>query len=188
MSTPERDALPHTAALLAALAPACDRTWDSYGIPVLELRADRLLEVVDRLRDEFGYALFLDVTAVDHPSRQPRFDVVYHFLRPRPVTRVRLKVQVSADDPTVPTLVDRYGAARYMEREAHDMFGIRFAGNDDLRPILLYEGFVGHPLRKDYPMEREQPIVDYRKAEYGTPGGQEPPERAAAGVGRGDAA
>jgi NADH-quinone oxidoreductase subunit C len=149
-------------AIVAALADACERTSDSFGMPVLELQPSALPAVVERLRSEFGFALFLDVTAVDHPERQPRFDVVYHFLRPRPLLRVRLKVQVPEDDPTVPTLVGSFGAARYMEREAHDMFGIRFAGNDDLRPILLYEGFVGHPLRKDYPMEREQPIVEYR--------------------------
>jgi len=77
--------------------------------------------------------------------------------------RVRLKMQVDGEHPEVATLVPLYGAARYMEREAHDMYGIRFAGNDDLRPILLYEGFEGHPLRKDYAMEHEQPIVPYRK-------------------------
>lgn len=155
------------AAMVADLREACERTWDSYGMPVLELRAEALPGVVERLRTEFGYALFLDVTAVDRPARQPRFDVVYHFLRPRPVARVRLKVHVPEDDPTVPSLVAQYGSARYMEREVHDMFGIRFAGNDDLRPILLYEGFVGHPLRKDYPIEREQPIVEYREPHDG---------------------
>jgi NADH-quinone oxidoreductase subunit C len=63
----------------------------------------------------------------------------------------------------VASLTGLYGSARFMEREAHDMYGIEFTGNDDLRPILLYEGFVGHPLRKDYAMEMEQPIVPYRK-------------------------
>ena len=75
----------------------------------------------------------------------------------------RVKTRVPADIPTVDTLAPLYGAARFAERECHDMYGIVFRGNDDLRPILLYEGFVGHPLRKDYPMEREQPIVPYRK-------------------------
>jgi NADH-quinone oxidoreductase subunit C len=67
-----------------------------------------------------------------------------------------------AERPVAPTLTGQYGSARYMEREVHDMYGIEFAGNEDLRPILLYEGFVGHPLRKDYPIEREQPVVPYR--------------------------
>jgi NADH-quinone oxidoreductase subunit C len=65
-------------------------------------------------------------------------------------------------DPTVDTLTKLYGSANYMERECHDMYGIVFHGNDDLRPILLYEGFEGHPLRKDYPKHREQPLVPYR--------------------------
>jgi NADH-quinone oxidoreductase subunit C len=62
----------------------------------------------------------------------------------------------------VPSLCPLYGSADFLERECHDMYGIVFDGNPDLRPILLYEGFEGHPLRKDYPKQREQPIVPYR--------------------------
>ncbi len=140
-----------------------DRASQSHGLLVLEVQRDRLVAVVGRLRSEFGFALYLDVTAVDWPGRQPRFDVVYHFLAPAQARRVRLKVALPADDAVLPTLTHHYGAARFMEREVHDMYGIRFAGNADLRPILLYEGFEGHPLRKDYAMEHEQPIVPYRK-------------------------
>ncbi len=140
-----------------------DRAWDSHGMLVLDLQPAQLLPVVQRLKADFGFSLFLDVTAVDHPQRQPRFDVVYHFLSPRDKKRIRLKVPVSEAEPTVDTLTGLYGSAHYMERETHDMYGIEFAGNNDLRPILLYEGFIGHPLRKDYPMEKEQPIVPYRK-------------------------
>ena len=139
-----------------------ERAWQSFGMPVLELRADNLLALVARLRDDFDFALLLDVTAVDHPERSPRFDVVYHFYSRRHRQRIRLKAPVPAQRPVMPTLVKHYGSARYMEREVHDMYGIEFAGNEDLRPILLYEGFVGHPLRKDYPIEREQPVVPYR--------------------------
>jgi NADH-quinone oxidoreductase subunit C len=144
------------------LGALLERSWQSFGMPVLELRADNLLPLVTRLRDGFDFALFLDVTAVDHPERTPRFDVVYHFYSRRHNQRVRLKVRVPAERPVVPTLGGHYGSARYMEREVHDMYGIEFAGNEDLRPVLLYEGFVGHPLRKDYPIEREQPVVPYR--------------------------
>jgi NADH-quinone oxidoreductase subunit C len=140
-----------------------ERTWDSFGMLVIELRAEQLLPVVSRLREDFGFGLFLDVTAIDYPQRSPRFDVVYHFYSRAHNRRVRLKVQVPEDRPAVPSLTALYGSARFMEREAHDMYGIEFTGNGDLRPILLYEGFVGHPLRKDYPMEMEQPIVTYRK-------------------------
>jgi NADH-quinone oxidoreductase subunit C len=144
------------------LGPLVERSWQSFAMPVLELRVDNLLPVVAGLRDRFDFALFLDVTAVDYPERSPRFDLVYHFYSRRHHQRIRLKVPVPAERPVVPTLTGHYGSARYMEREVHDMYGIEFAGNADLRPILLYEGFVGHPLRKDYPIEREQPVVPYR--------------------------
>jgi NADH-quinone oxidoreductase subunit C len=140
-----------------------DSSWDSFGMPVLELRPESLFELATRLRDGFGFGLFLDVTAIDHPKRTPRFDVVYHFYSRSRNQRIRLKVQVPEEKPAVASLTPLYGSARFMEREAHDMYGIEFTGNEDLRPILLYEGFVGHPLRKDYPMEMEQPIVTYRQ-------------------------
>jgi NADH-quinone oxidoreductase subunit C len=111
------------------------RAWDNHGMLVLELA----------------------------PQRVPRFEVVYHFLSPARMQRVRLKLRVDEHAAELPTLTHLYGSARYMEREVHEMYGIRFAGNADLRPILLYEGFEGHPLRKDYAMEHEQPIVPYRK-------------------------
>ena len=150
-------------AIAAALEGLVDRAWNSFGMLVLDIAPDNLLPVVERLRTGFGFTFFLDVTAVDHPGRLPRFDVVYHLLSPQRRKRVRLKTIAVEPDPTVPTLTGMFGSARYMEREAHDMYGIGFAGNGDLRPILLYEGFEGYPLRKDYPMEREQPIVPYRK-------------------------
>jgi NADH-quinone oxidoreductase subunit C len=140
-----------------------ERSSDSHGTLVLELRPDRLVEVVSRLKAEFGFDQFLDVTAVDYPKRDPRFDIVYQFRGSAHRQRVRLKLPAPESAPSVPTLTGLYGSARFMEREVHDMYGIAFDGNADLRPILLYEGFVGHPLRKDYPMEREQPIVPYRK-------------------------
>lgn len=150
-------------AISAALGGLVERAWDNFGMLVLDLAPGNLLPAVERLRDGFGFTLLLDVTAVDHPARVPRFDVVYHLLSPERRKRVRLKTVAAEPDPTVPTLTGMYGSARYIEREVHDMYGIGFAGNGDLRPILLYEGFEGHPLRKDYPMEREQPIVPYRK-------------------------
>lgn len=149
--------------LAAALQGQVLRSWNSFGMAVLDIEAAQLRPLVQQLRDRLGFKLFLDVTAVDLLPRAPRFEVVYHFLNPATHQRIRLKTTVTEEDPTVATLTPLYGSARFMEREVHDMYGIRFAGNDDLRPILLYEGFEGHPLRKDYPMEREQPIVEYRK-------------------------
>jgi NADH-quinone oxidoreductase subunit C len=135
----------------------------SHGVIVVEVEPARLPEAVRALKDGCGFDLFLDVTAVDWPEREPRFDVVYHFYSTRDFVRVRIKTRVPEADPTLDTLVNLYGSARYMERECHEMYGIVFRGNDDLRPLLLYEGFVGHPLRKDYPKQKEQPLVPYRK-------------------------
>ena len=136
----------------------------SHGMDVVTLAPDKLLPAVRRLKTELGFDLLLDVTAVDWPDRTPRFDVVYHFYSTAHHVRVRVKTAVPESDPTVDSLVPLYGSAAFMERECHDMYGIVFAGNRDLRPILLYEGFVGHPLRKDYAKLHEQPLVPYRSA------------------------
>jgi NADH-quinone oxidoreductase subunit C len=135
----------------------------AHGVLVLHADAADLEAAARRLKQAFGFDLLLDVTAVDWPDRQPRFDVVHHFYSTRDFVRVRLKTRVPEADPVVPTLVHLYGSAACMERECHEMYGIRFEGNRDLRPMLLYEGFVGHPLRKDYPKQQEQPLVDYRE-------------------------
>jgi len=140
-----------------------DRSWESHGMLVLETDRARILPLITRLKRSFSFDLLLDITGVDYPEREPRFDVVYHLYSPRNNVRVRLKVRVSESEATVPTLTGLYGSARYIERELHEIYGIVSLGNDDLRPILLYEGFVGHPLRKDYPIDMEQPIVAYRK-------------------------
>src|SRR5262249_56134170 len=98
-------------------------------------------------------------TAVDWlrcPDREegPRFEVVYHLYSVGQNRRLRVKVGVDGDDPELPSAVPLWPIANWYEREVWDMFGIRFAGHPDLRRLLLYEEFVGHPLRKDYPMNR----------------------------------
>ena len=148
--------------LTATLVPAAGAAVPSHGVLVLELQPGELLPTVRRLQGEFAFDVFLDVTAVDWLGRTPRFEVVHHFYSTRHKRRVRLKTRVEASDPTVDSLVALYGSAAFMERECHDMYGIAFRGNADLRPILLYEGFAGHPLRKDYPKQQEQPLVPYR--------------------------
>jgi NADH-quinone oxidoreductase subunit C len=144
------------------LAPVTGESTISNGTLVIRLPSAVLLDIVRQLKNEFGFDLFLDVTAVDWPGRTPRFEVVYHFYSTTHRVRVRLKTGVPETDPTVDSLVSLFGSANFMERECHDMYGIGFRGNPDLRPILLYEGFVGHPLRKDYPKQQEQPLVPYR--------------------------
>jgi NADH-quinone oxidoreductase subunit C len=144
------------------LIPAAGEATLSHGILVFALAPSELLSTARRLQREFAFDIFLDVTAVDWLGQAPRFEVVHHFYSTEHKVRVRLKTRVDEGDPTVDSLLPLYGSAAFMERECHDMYGIRFRGNDDLRPILLYEGFVGHPLRKDYPKQQEQPLVPYR--------------------------
>lgn len=136
---------------------------DSFGMLVLDVALDSFAPLVRRLNDEFGFDLLLDVTAIDYPERENRFEIVYHLFASKHKKRIRIKAPVSEQEARVPTVTHLFGSAHYLEREVHEMYGIHFVGNDDLRPILLYEGFEGHPLRKDYPMDREQPLVEYRK-------------------------
>jgi NADH-quinone oxidoreductase subunit C len=144
------------------LTQAGGRVSESFGVLVCVLEPDQLLPTVERLKSAHAFDVFLDVTAVDWPERSLRFEVVHHFYSTTHKVRVCLKTHVPEAAPHVPTLRSLYGSAGYMERECHDMYGIKFDGNDDLRPILLYEGFEGHPLRKDYPKQFEQPLVPYR--------------------------
>ena len=134
----------------------------AHGLVAVVVAPGDVLPVASRLKSE-GFDLFLDVTAVDWLGRTPRFDVVWHFYSTAQRVRVRVKTSVAEEAPVVDSLTRLYGSAAFMERECHDMYGIGFRGNEDLRPILLYEGFVGHPLRKDYAKEHEQPLVRYRE-------------------------
>ncbi|HEY7652655.1 MAG TPA: NADH-quinone oxidoreductase subunit C [Methylomirabilota bacterium] len=113
---------------------------------------------------QLGFNMLVDVTAVDYlrfPGREdgPRFEVVYHLYSVANQHRVRLKVPVEQDDPVVPTASGLWPIANWLEREVWDMFGIRFDGHPDLRRLLLYEEFEGHPLCKDYPINRRQPLI-----------------------------
>ena len=144
------------------LVPAALAVSSTPGMLALAVAPADVLATAQRLKAEFGFDLLLDVTAVDWLPQAPRFEVVHHFYSTGHRVRIRLKTRVPEAEPVVDSLVGLYGSARFAERECHDMYGIVFRGNPDLRPILLYEGFVGHPLRKDYPIRQEQPLVRYR--------------------------
>jgi NADH-quinone oxidoreductase subunit C len=121
------------------------------------------------LRDDTACAMnhFIDLTAVDYPEREPelpRFDVLLFLRSLGKKHRVRLKTRVR-DGEELDSLSSVWQGANWTEREAWDMFGIRFRGHPDLRRILLYEEFVGYPLRKDYPINKTQPLVEYRDVE-----------------------
>jgi NADH-quinone oxidoreductase subunit C len=146
----------------ATSAPLARSSAVSHGILVVSLAPSAVTDAVRVLKLEFAFDIFLDVTAIDWPGQDPRFEVVWHFYSTSHKVRVRLKARVPEANPAVASLTPLYGSAAFMERECHDMYGIVFEGNADLRPILLYEGFVGHPLRKDYAKDHEQPLVPYR--------------------------
>lgn len=111
---------------------------------------------------ELGMDVLVDCTAVDLLPKTPRFEVVYHFLNYETSLRLRVKVALSEAKPVVPTLSGAFKSANWMEREVYDLYGILFEGHPDLRRILLYPEFEGHPLRKDYAKEHEQPRVELR--------------------------
>jgi NADH-quinone oxidoreductase subunit C len=115
-----------------------------------------------RDRPELRFDQLSDLTAVDYLGRAPRFEVVYHLNSLAHRHRLRVKVPVPEDDPWAHSVIDVWKAANWLEREAWDMFGIRFVGHPDLRRILMYEEFVGHPLRKDYPHTKRQPLTAER--------------------------
>jgi NADH-quinone oxidoreductase subunit D/NADH-quinone oxidoreductase subunit C/D len=111
--------------------------------------AKNLVEVATTLRDEMGYDYLSSVTGVDYPEEN-KLEVVYHFFKSTGGPYLPLSVQVSRDKPNVPSLIEVFPSADFQEREAWDLVGINFADHPDLRRILMWDGFEGHPLRKDY--------------------------------------
>ena len=122
------------------------------GDLTLAVRREAFREVCAALKEEHGFALLVDLCGVDFPKREERFEVVAHLYGFAANRRVRVKTGVG-EEGSVPSLVSVFPAANWPEREAWDMFGIRFEGHPDLTRILLWEGFNGHPLRKDFPVE-----------------------------------
>ena len=113
---------------------------------------EAIAKVARHLKDAEDFKYCVDVTAVDWKTRTPRFDVVYHFYSFSKNARIRVKC-AAAEGEEVPSIAAVFLAANWCERETWDMFGIRFSGHPDLRRILTWEGFQGHPLRKDFPLE-----------------------------------
>ncbi|MFZ1681289.1 MAG: NADH-quinone oxidoreductase subunit C [Rhizobiaceae bacterium] len=124
----------------------------SGGELTLATTRDALIETLVFLRDDKNcrFVSFIDLSGVDWPARAERFDVVYHLLSPTENLRVRVKLSAGEDTP-VPSATPVFPGADWYEREAYDLYGIVFSGHPDLRRILTDYGFVGHPLRKDFP-------------------------------------
>ncbi len=154
------------------------------GDATVLVQRDGLVQLASKLRDDpaLSFEMLVDVTAADYGDYPPglrgacspvdanradglssdglpQFEAVYHLVSLRHGHRLRVKVPIAADDLWVPTLCGVYGAANWGERETWDMYGVRFEGHPDLRRILLYDEFEGHPLRKDYPLRGYQPLT-----------------------------
>jgi NADH-quinone oxidoreductase subunit C len=141
------------AAIVGALPGAVMSHAVAYGELTITANARDIVEVATFLRDDerCQFWSIVDVTAIDWPARERRFDVVYHFLSPRQNLRIRVKVE--ADEATmVPSLIGVFPGADWFERETYDLYGVLFTGHPDMRRLLTDYGFTGHPLRKDFPL------------------------------------
>ncbi len=142
-------------------------THSRLGQDTVTVNAERLPEVITYLRDDDATKMdFLRlVTCVDYLQRSPRYEVVYVLYSTTNKHMVTVRVPLTADAPTVPSIHELYGCAGWFEREVWDFYGIDFAGHPDMRRVLNYEEFEGHPLRKDYPKQKSQPRVELLERE-----------------------
>ena len=143
-----------------------------FGDAVLEAGLDKgdlvaivapgkIHDIIAFLRDspELDFKMLIDLFVVDYMPRKPRFEVVYHLHCLARNERIRLRVQLDEKKCEVDTITDLYSVANWLEREAWDMFGVVFKGHPNLKRLLMYEPFEGHPLRRDYPINKRQPLI-----------------------------
>ena len=145
------DALGQT--IVSALGGAASTHAVAFNQLTVTVEASKIVDVMKFLRDDpsLRFVNFTDVTAVDYPSREKRFDVVYHLLSP--TLNARIRVRAEADETTqVPSIIDVFPGADWFERETWDMYGVMFTDHPDMRRMLTDYGFEGHPLRKDFPL------------------------------------
>jgi NADH-quinone oxidoreductase subunit C len=148
------ETLKEIAEYIVATRSGAVREWSiARGELTMNIAPAEIVSFVSFLRDDtrLAFVSFVDICGVDWPSREQRFDVVYHLLSPRQNARIRLKVATDEVTP-VPSITSVFPGADWFEREAYDLYGILFTGHPDLRRILTDYGFDGHPLRKDFPL------------------------------------
>jgi NADH-quinone oxidoreductase subunit C len=150
--------------LIEAQPDALEATHARFGDATALVAREQITAVLRFLRDDpdCAFDVLTDLTAVDYLGETPRFEVVYHLFSFTKRQRVRVKTRVPEDDPEVDTAAGLWASVNWLEREVYDLYGIRFRDHPDLRRLLLYEEFEGHPLRKDYPKERRQPLIGPR--------------------------
>jgi NADH-quinone oxidoreductase subunit C len=153
----------------ALVARFPDAVYDPYvgvgGDDCAFAKRDRIDEVCRFLKTDpaMRFDLAPYITAVDYLGQEPRFEVVYNLLSIPNNARIRLRVKVPEADPVVKSVVSVWRGADWFERYCFDMYGIRFTDHPDMRRLLMYDEFVGHPLRKDYPLRGRQPLVPERE-------------------------
>lgn len=136
------------------------------GETTLHIERTAIHDLCQFCRDELGFTYLTDLSGVDNFGGEPRFEIVYELYRFEPGEHLRLKIAVSEDELEVPTVSDIWPTADWHEREAFDMFGIKFTGHPDLRRILMWDGYPYFPLRKDFPLAgkpSEMPDVAFTK-------------------------
>ena len=140
-------------AVRAAIGEALIDVKEHVGEITLVIARDSIVEVLRALRDTPGleYQQLMDISGVDYPERAERFDVNYELLSLTLNRRIRVKLTTDENAP-VPSVTGLWPVAGWLERETFDMYGVKFAGNSDLRRILTDYGFEGHPFRKDFPL------------------------------------
>ncbi len=140
---------------------------DFRGETTLDVERTEIKDISRFAKDDLGFTYLLDISGVDNFGEEPRFELVYELYQFEKGDHLRLKIQVSEDDLDVPTVSDLWPTADWHEREAFDMFGIKFTGHPDLRRILMWDGYPFFPLRKDFPLAgrpSEMPDVAFSKA------------------------
>lgn len=159
------------AAIAALVERFPDAVYDAYegvgGDDCAFVKKELILEVCRFLKDDPRLQMNLApyITAVDYLGQDPRFEVVYNLVSTRTNQRVRLRVKVPEADCVVPTVTPVWRGVDWFERYCLDMYGIRFENHPDPRRLLMYDEFVGHPLRKDYPLKARQPLVPERQVD-----------------------
>lgn len=147
----------------ARLGALVKQTHAYRGDETLVIAGEHVLAVLQVLKSELNMDFLVDLTAVDYLGREPRFEVVYHLRSMASGERLRVKAELAEPEdgsaPEIDSAVSLWKGANWFEREVWDLYGIKFRGHPDLRRILMYEEFIGHPLRKDYPKDKRQPLI-----------------------------
>jgi NADH-quinone oxidoreductase subunit C len=138
--------------------------FQNHGDSVIIVKKEGIKNLCAALKKdpEFSFNMLIDLSAVDYlfwEEKALRFEVVYNLFSLSKHQRLFVKAQIAESDPTIDSVTSIWPAANWYEREVWDMFGIQFKGHPNLKRILMYEGFEGHPLRKDYPYNKRQPLI-----------------------------